>query len=50
MEKINLTTATEQNMVNNAVIAETKAPQTSTRRRRSNAPHLECHRTGTSCL
>ena len=36
MNNKNLTTATEQNMVNNAVIAETKAPQTTTRRRRSN--------------
>ena len=30
-------TATEQNMVNNAAIVEAKAPQTTTRRRRSNA-------------
>ena len=36
MEKISQI-STEQNMVNNAAIAETKAPQTTTRRRRSNA-------------
>lgn len=30
-------TATEQNMVNNAAIVDAKAPQTTTRRRRSNA-------------
>lgn len=36
MEKI-LNTATEQNMVNNAAIVDAKAPQTTTRRRRSNA-------------